>query len=445
MSDHSSRRPTTRKPTKLDQNWREQWGLESDFPLFPHWSQRWAKKVRRRLHYFGKIADDPKGEAARRRWLEQKDDLRAGHTPRAQLDGLTLRELCNQFLASKRPDVDLGKLSPRTFVEYSRTTDLLIDTFGRDRLVLDLRPGDFAKLYAKLAKKHGLTTLGREVTMVRSVFKFAVESDLIERAVKFGPRFKSPSKADKRKQRAKKRREHGNKMFQPDEVRAMLAAAGPQLKAMVLLGINCGLGNTDCASLPLSALDLKGGWLDFPRVKTGIERKIPLWTETLDALKAVIANRRPPRDQQYAGLVFLTRLGQPWVRYALAETKDESGRVNVTGRADDAVAKSTAKLLTTLGIKRPGLSFYALRHTVETIGGGCGDQVAVDHVMGHVDETMSAEYRERIEDDRLRAVVNHIHRWLYTRTATKSTPGKAQATKGGKPSRKEGFELRVVG
>lgn len=49
-----------------------------DFPLFPHASGRWAKKVRRNFAYFGKVADDPTGEAALNLWLEQKDELLAG-------------------------------------------------------------------------------------------------------------------------------------------------------------------------------------------------------------------------------------------------------------------------------------------------------------------------------------------------------------------------------
>ena len=38
--------------------------------------------------------------------------------------------------------------------------------------------------------------------------------------------------------------------------------------AMFLLGINCGFGNADCGTLPLSALDLDGCWINFPRPKT---------------------------------------------------------------------------------------------------------------------------------------------------------------------------------
>src|SRR5262249_50774298 len=43
------------------------------------------------------------------------------------------------------------------------------------------------------------------------------------------------------------------------------ATAGTQLIAMILLGINAGLGNTDCGTLPLGAINLKSGKLDFPR------------------------------------------------------------------------------------------------------------------------------------------------------------------------------------
>ena len=43
-----------------------------DFPLFPHKTGRWAKKVRGRFAYFGKVANDPMGERAIHLWLEQR-------------------------------------------------------------------------------------------------------------------------------------------------------------------------------------------------------------------------------------------------------------------------------------------------------------------------------------------------------------------------------------
>jgi len=46
-----------------------------DFPFRPHATRRWAKKVRGRFCFFGKVADDPEGEKALKLWLEEKDDL----------------------------------------------------------------------------------------------------------------------------------------------------------------------------------------------------------------------------------------------------------------------------------------------------------------------------------------------------------------------------------
>ena len=63
-------------------------------------------------------------------------------------------------------------------------------------------------------------------------------------------------------------------MFQADAIRPMIDEAGVQLRAMIYLGINCGLGNNDCAMLPMK-LELKDGWLDFGRPKTGIHRRCP--------------------------------------------------------------------------------------------------------------------------------------------------------------------------
>lgn len=49
-------------------------------------------------YYFGKVDDDPKGDAALRKWLDEKDDLLASRTPRAKTEGLTVGELCDRFI-----------------------------------------------------------------------------------------------------------------------------------------------------------------------------------------------------------------------------------------------------------------------------------------------------------------------------------------------------------
>ena len=65
-----------------------------DFPLFPHATRRWAKKIRGKMIYFGPW-DDP--DAALAKYQLQRDDLYAGRVPRIS-EGLTVRDLINHFL-----------------------------------------------------------------------------------------------------------------------------------------------------------------------------------------------------------------------------------------------------------------------------------------------------------------------------------------------------------
>jgi hypothetical protein len=49
--------------------------------------------------------------------------------------------------------------------------------------------------------------------------------------------------------------------------------------------------------------------------------------------------------------------------------------------------------------------------------------VACDVIMGHADPSMGAHYRERVEDERLRAVTEHVHRWLFAEPAATAAQG----------------------
>jgi integrase len=226
------------------------------------------------------------------------------------------------------------------------------------------------------------------------VFKYACDAELTDRAVRFGPDFKRPTKKEFRVHRAKQ----GVKLFTAEEIGKLLKAAGLQLKAMVLLGINCGFGNSDCGNLPLSALDLEKRWVDYPRPKTGISRRCPLWPETVAALKEALAHRPSPKKEEHAGLVFLTRCGDSWH----------------TGTTNGPLSRETGKLLRKLGINgRKGLGFYTLRHTFRTVADEAKDQPAADFIMGHESPHMSSVYRERISDERLKAVTDHVRAWLF--------------------------------
>ena len=81
--------------------------------------------------------------------------------------------------------------------------------------------------------------------------------------------------------------------------------------------------------------------------------------------------------------------------------------------ASNPVSFAMRKLLDELDLHRPRLGFYTLRHVFLTIGEESRDQVAVAHVIGHVVPGMGTAYREKVSDERLRAVCDHVGGWLF--------------------------------
>src|SRR5262245_40163334 len=153
-----------------------------DFPLTAHPTGYWCKKIRGKIHYFGPWAD-PDGALAR--YLERKDDLHAGRTPRTDPAALAVKDAATAFLNAKAALVDSGELSPHTFAGYKRAADELVAHTGKARLVADLRSADFAALRNRMTAKWGPATLGVMVVCVRAVFKHAFDSGLIDSPVRF--------------------------------------------------------------------------------------------------------------------------------------------------------------------------------------------------------------------------------------------------------------------
>jgi hypothetical protein len=94
----------------------------------------------------------------------------------------------------------------------------------------------------------------------------------------------------------------------PEQVHPLLDASSDQLRVMILLALNAGLGNSDLAHL--QRCHISGGFLSYPKRKTCQPRRAHLWPETLAAIQAV--QRPMPKDRAHADHVFLTRCGKLW-------------------------------------------------------------------------------------------------------------------------------------
>jgi integrase len=395
------RKSTTEKPPKP----------YDEYPLTAHAVGQWCRKIRGKVEYFGPWGKRIHGKLVRiegdgwkealDRYKEQADDLYAGRKPREKSEGLTVADACNAFLIAKDILRAKGAITQRTRDEYKETTDRIIATFGKNRRVDDLAADDFNQLLMAIPKTWGPWRQTGEIQRVRTVFKHCYDSHLLEQPVRFGPLFKKPSKKTMRVHRAGR----GSRMIDAATLRLLVEKAKPQLKAMILLALNCGFGNDDCASLPLSIVH--GDWLEFPRPKTGIARKCPLWPETMAALKAVIAERKPPKDPAHADLVFITKYGGAWAGKS----------------SGNPITAEFRKLANELEVYRQGVSFYSLRHVFRTVADSTLDIPATRLIMGHVDGSIDDTYREHVDDARLRAVAEHVRKWLFppTRKTVKSS------------------------
>jgi integrase len=342
-----------------------------DFPLFPHDGGVWAKKIKGKFYYFGPWSD-PQG--AYKKYQEEFPYLQAGHTPPSRQE--KLGDLLNAFLGDKEARFKTGDISRTTYKEYEAGCDAISAALNKDRPIETIGPEDFANLRTKLAiGKDGQTyspvTLKRRLTIARMAFAYGNEE------MGLALRFKRGLQAPSRRTIRRKEREREKRLYTSPDIRKLVSKADPHLRAMTLLGINCGFGPHDCETLPADALDLKGGWHNYARPKTEVERRCPLWPETAKALKALEFDKH----------VFN---GRKWSRHVIAREFDT--------------------LCETCKVKNHG--FYSLRRTFETIATTAKvSQAVIDHVMGHSRNDMASTYRQEIFDSQLRECVEHVRQW----------------------------------
>ena len=90
----------------------------------------------------------------------------------------------NRFLASKQHLCDTEEIAKRTFDDYHKTGERLLEVFGRDRLVSALAADDFEQLRCHLARTRKAVAMGNEIQRVRMVFKYGFDAGLIDKPIR---------------------------------------------------------------------------------------------------------------------------------------------------------------------------------------------------------------------------------------------------------------------
>ena len=200
---------------------------------------------------------------------------------------LTVGDMVNLMLDQRDAKVKSGELAKRTWTDYERTGKWLIQELGRHTSIESLNTHDFSKLRKKLSETLGLVSMENEIGRCRVFFNFAFKNGLIDKPVKPGDVFDKPSRKSLKREKLTK----ASKVFTIDELRTLYHAADAQMKAFILLAINGGLGNGDIGQLEFR--HIQNGWIDYPRPKTAVDRKFPLWKETKAAIEAGKQTKHP--------------------------------------------------------------------------------------------------------------------------------------------------------
>jgi integrase len=376
--------------------------------LWQHRNGQYAAKIKGDHRYFG--TDRAR---AIRRFEHERPYLRRGEAP-PPLPGeepdpetyVSIDRLVNEFLAHKAAKVEAGDLGRQMFESYRDVSRNLIQVFGRSRDVDDLRREDFRKLSLHLAKQYSVQSRANRITWIKSIFAWGERNELLEHAPRYGDEFDRP-----RQEKLDLHRLENHKTFSAAELRAILEEAGQPLKALLLLAYNGALGQHDLANLRWSDIDLDNSWLNYPRSKTAGARQIPLWAETVEALREWRGMRPAPADSVDDKLVFLTCNGRRFVRFV--ESRKRPGHFGKI----DGIGQEFNKLQLKAKAYQAGRAFYCIRHSIAGVMFQSGDSDATKAIMGHKDGSMlRSHYVLGFPDKaRLQKIINYIHDWLFAK------------------------------
>jgi integrase len=303
------------------------------FPLRPHRNGHWYKSVWNRnakkteQFYFGAWGDDPKGERAMKDpalgWLARRDAIVAGidnNRVRIASNDHCLRELMSRFLTYKRARVTSGELSLTTLEGYLRETTAFTTFLKPSTPAGSLRPEHFSAYMKHLdqVRKLGRFARKRVVTYINTFLRFGEKNGWMTMPNR-GIEWVAPA-TDPDSMRLALARDgvvdYSDRLVTGQVIDALLKRSQPSFRAMILLGVNCGLGPADLGRLRWNMIDFESRHLIFPRPKTGVMRAGFIWKKTRKALLRVRTlkhHRAALLRHGKKSLVFVTRKGRPIV------------------------------------------------------------------------------------------------------------------------------------
>ena len=228
------------------------------FPLTLHSTGQFCKKIKGKMHYFGK---DKK--QALERYLEQAAFLHNGKAKMFKATNciMALKSLCSIYLQHQQAKAASAEITIRHHADQISCLKKFISFIGQHRKIDEISTLDLQNYKRKLKRAYNSAhRINLNISIMKTMFHWARKNDMLD----YIPNIDAVSCVKIiRKQRH---------VFTSKEIHRLFDVADVQMKAMIWLGLNCGFGCTDCAQLKWSDLDLVSGRVKLARKKTGIPR-----------------------------------------------------------------------------------------------------------------------------------------------------------------------------
>lgn len=384
------------------------WPHRAITTLTAHPNGQWCKKIAGKVRYFGPVADP---DGALRRYLALAQATLDNRPVVVQSSDVTVELAVNRYLTARKRDLQAKKLTPGMFACYHWAGQFLVEHLGRARRVCDLGPSEFEHLRGLLPG--GPAMVANRVRWIRSIFKATGEFYGV--VPRYGGMFKLPSMGEMRAVR------RSRAFWSPAEIQRVMKHCRPPTLCHLLLGLNGGFGASDLAQLPAADVDLRRGVIDTRRPKTHIRRVVPLWPETVKALRAY---HRP--NDALPELFFVTKHRHPWVQ--TVPVLDAAGTVKRV-QWSDSVARELSKAAKAARV--PHLAFYTLRHQFRSLAEGQGSPNAIRAIMGHAFPGMD-EFYLHLDVSALRQVTEAVRRSVLGASARHGSDRPSRRRPGGR-------------
>jgi integrase len=350
------------------------------FPLTLHSTGQYCKKIKGKMHYFGKDR-----RQALERYLEQAAFLHNGKAKMLSTTNgnMTLKSLCKIYLQHQQAKAASAEITVRHYADQSSCLRKFMSFIGQHRRINEISTLDLQNYRRKLKRAYNSAhRTNLSISIMKTMFHWARKNDVLDHI----PNIDAVSSV-----KIIHKQRH---VFTSEEIRRLFDFADIQMKAMIWLGLNCGFGCTDCAELKWSDLDLVNGRVKLARGKTGVSRDLPLWPETIQSFGKI------PKSSKS---VFYTSKDKPLIRTTYHINKDGSTKYSNT----NLVTSRFCKLMKKAGIRAPkGTGFYTLRRTAATIAARSGDPFAVQRLLGHADLKMATRYVQDFSKQTDRVIEN---------------------------------------